>query len=86
MTLDIVAHPITVQPMDVDYIACKVPTFSFGRLENSDSRLGMEMQPTGEAVCFGVTLYGAFSKVRRSGRPCSCESSGCSSMWATSSL
>eukprot|EP00438_Fugacium_kawagutii_P016912 Skav236269 [mRNA] locus=scaffold2289:47277:70286:+ [translate_table: standard] len=29
--------------------ACKVPMFSFGRLKNSDPRLGVEMSSTGEA-------------------------------------
>merc|ERR1712151_954970 len=37
-------QPVVVQPVDMDYMACKVPMFSFGRLKNSDPRLGVEMQ------------------------------------------
>merc|ERR1719356_1385808 len=55
-------RPVTVQPIDMDYIAAKVPTFSFGRLKNSDPRLGVEMQSTGEVACFGVNQYEAFLK------------------------
>merc|ERR1712046_67985 len=53
---------VAVQPIDMDYIACKVPTFSFGRLKNSDPRLGVEMQSTGEVACFGLHPYEAFLK------------------------
>jgi carbamoylphosphate synthase large subunit len=60
--LGITARPISVQPMDIGYIACKVPVFSFGRLKNSDPRLGVEMQSTGEVACFGVNQYEAFLK------------------------
>jgi len=52
----------TIQPIDMDYVACKVPMFSFGRLKNSDPRLGVEMQSTGEVACFGVNHYEAFLK------------------------
>merc|ERR1719463_970062 len=55
-------RPVTVQPIDMDYIAAKGPTFSFGRLKNSDPRLGVEMQSTGEVACFGVNQYEAFLK------------------------
>merc|ERR1719277_2879110 len=51
-----------VQPIDMDYICCKVPIFSFGRLKNSDPHLGVEMQSTGEVACFGVNQYEAFLK------------------------
>merc|ERR1712110_815258 len=60
--LGIATHGVTVQPIDMEYIACKVPTFSFGRLKNSDPRLGVEMQSTGEVACFGVNQYEAFLK------------------------
>merc|ERR1719436_492341 len=56
------SRPITIQPIDMDYIACKVPVFSFGRLKNSDPRLGVEMQSTGEVACFGINQYEAFLK------------------------
>lgn len=55
-------YPAIIQPMDIDYVACKVPMFSFGRLKNSDPRLGVEMSSTGEVACFGVNAYEAFLK------------------------
>jgi len=54
--------PVTIQPIDMDCIAAKVPVFSFARLKNSDPRLGVEMQSTGEVACFGVNKYEAFLK------------------------
>merc|ERR1712176_1468162 len=57
-----VAPSTRLRPIDVDYVACKVPTFSFQRLKNSDPRLGVEMQSTGEVACFGVNQYEAFLK------------------------
>merc|ERR1711920_753680 len=56
------AHTVTIQPIDMDYICCKVPIFSFGRLKNSDPHLGVEMQSTGEVACFGVHHTEAFLK------------------------
>merc|ERR1719188_1590640 len=53
---------VTIQPIDMDCIAAKVPVFSFGRLKNSDPRLGVEMQSTGEVACFGVNQHDAFLK------------------------
>jgi carbamoyl-phosphate synthase large subunit len=55
-------HPKPVQPIDMEYVACKAPVFSFGRLKNSDPRLGVEMQSTGEVACFGMNKYEAFLK------------------------
>merc|ERR1719238_1492525 len=52
----------TIQPIDMEYVASKVSTFSFGRLKNSDPRLGVEMQSTGEVACFGKNQYEAFLK------------------------
>lgn len=52
----------TIQPIDLEYIACKVPMFSFARLKNSDPRLGVEMASTGEVACFGVNAYEAYLK------------------------
>ena len=40
----------------------KVPQFSFMQLEGADIRLGVEMQSTGEAACFGNSFYDALSK------------------------
>jgi len=55
-------RPVAIQPIDMDYVASKVSMFSFGRLKNSDPRLGVEMQSTGEVACFGVNHYEAFLK------------------------
>merc|ERR1711990_478536 len=52
----------TIQPIDMEYVASKVSTFSFGRLKNSDPRLGVEMQSTGEVACFGKNQHEAFLK------------------------
>jgi len=60
--LGIPQRPATIQPTDVDCVAAKVPVFSFGRLKNSDPRLGVEMQSTGEVACFGANQYEAFLK------------------------
>jgi len=60
--LGISVRPVTIQPIDMEYVASKVPTFSFGRLKNSDPRLGVEMQSTGEVACFGNDQYEAFLK------------------------
>jgi len=40
----------------------KVPQFSFMQLEGADIVLGVEMQSTGEAACFGSSFYDALSK------------------------
>jgi carbamoyl-phosphate synthase small subunit len=53
---------VTIQPIDMEYVASKVSMFSFGRLKNSDPRLGVEMQSTGEVACFGRNQYEAFLK------------------------
>merc|ERR1712048_1008429 len=58
---------VTIQPTEMDYICTKVPVFSFGRLKNSDPRLGVEMQSTGEVACFGVNQYDAFLKAMIAG-------------------
>jgi carbamoyl-phosphate synthase large subunit len=60
--LGIPQRPVAIQPIDMDIVACKVPTFSFARLKGSDPRLGVEMQSTGEVACFGVNQYDAFLK------------------------
>jgi carbamoyl-phosphate synthase large subunit len=40
----------------------KVPQFSFMQLEGADIVLGVEMQSTGEAACFGSSFHDALSK------------------------
>merc|ERR1712048_475583 len=53
---------VTIQPTEMECICTKVPMFSFGRLKNSDPRLGVEMQSTGEVACFGFNQHDAFLK------------------------
>lgn len=45
--------PSRVHLLDFDFIACKVPMFSFLRLSGADPKTGVEMQSTGEVACFG---------------------------------
>ena len=40
----------------------KVPQFSFMQLQGADITLGVEMQSTGEAACFGNSFYDALAK------------------------
>ncbi|KAJ3154205.1 hypothetical protein HDU86_004749 [Geranomyces michiganensis] len=51
-------------PMEVrkDYVAIKVPQFSFSRLAGADPILGVEMASTGEVACFGRDKYEAYMK------------------------
>jgi len=51
-----------IQPIDMNHVSCKVPMFSFARLKNSDPRLGVEMQSTGEVASFGFNQHEAFLK------------------------
>merc|ERR1719456_1878236 len=60
--LGVPQRPVPIQPIDMEIVAAKVPTFSFSRLKGSDPRLGVEMQSTGEVACFGVNQYDAFLK------------------------
>jgi len=55
-------RPMDVQMLDMDFVAVKCPVFSFSRLKNSDPRLGVEMQSTGEVACFGRNHHEAFLK------------------------
>jgi len=54
--------PRNVHVLDFDFIACKVPMFSFLRLSGADPRTGVEMQSTGEVACFGRDAHEAFLK------------------------
>jgi carbamoyl-phosphate synthase/aspartate carbamoyltransferase len=50
-------------PLDkIDYVAVKVPQFSFSRLAGADPILGVEMASTGEVACFGKNKYEAYIK------------------------
>ena len=46
----------------VNQYGIKVPQFSFMQLEGADMILGVEMQSTGEAACFGISFYDALAK------------------------
>jgi len=48
-----VRKPISNRALDLDYVAVKVPQFSFPRLVGADPILGVEMASTGEVGCFG---------------------------------
>lgn len=58
-------HPVSFQISTLLVVkACKVPMFSFGRLKNSDPRLGVEMSSTGEArLMLKGGVQGAFSSL-----------------------
>ena len=44
------------------WVGVKVPQFSFNRLDNADTKLGVEMRSTGEVACFGENKYEAYLK------------------------
>ncbi|MEE8178920.1 MAG: ATP-grasp domain-containing protein, partial [Nitrosopumilaceae archaeon] len=46
----------------INQYGIKVPQFSFMQLEGADMVLGVEMQSTGEAACFGNSFYDALAK------------------------
>ncbi len=46
----------------INNFGIKVPQFSFMQLDGADIALGVEMQSTGEAACFGTSFYDALSK------------------------
>lgn len=48
-----IRDPVENRFMDLDYVAAKVPQFSFPRLVGADPILGVEMASTGEVGCFG---------------------------------
>ena len=58
--------PLSPVPADrwhqIHRFGIKVPQFSFMQLEGADISLGVEMQSTGEAACFGTSFYDALSK------------------------
>jgi carbamoyl-phosphate synthase large subunit len=45
--------------LGLDYVAAKVPQFSFSRLVGADPMLGVEMASTGEVGCFGDDAHEA---------------------------
>jgi carbamoyl-phosphate synthase/aspartate carbamoyltransferase len=58
--LPLVEYPPVNIP--AEYVAVKVPQFSFSRLSGADPVLGVEMASTGEVACFGRTKYEAYIK------------------------
>ncbi|KAL2316251.1 Protein ura1 [Schizosaccharomyces pombe] len=61
----IMGNPIQPYPdvdLPRDYVAVKVPQFSFSRLSGADPVLGVEMASTGEVACFGHNKFEAYLK------------------------
>jgi carbamoyl-phosphate synthase large subunit len=55
-----VPKPIDLMAIKRDYLATKVPQFSWTRLAGADPFLGVEMASTGEIACFGKDLIEAY--------------------------
>ncbi|ODV85084.1 hypothetical protein CANARDRAFT_28799 [[Candida] arabinofermentans NRRL YB-2248] len=55
-----VPAPVNLMEKKYDYVATKVPQFSFTRLAGADPFLGVEMSSTGEVACFGKDLIDAY--------------------------
>ncbi len=62
----VLGKPLPKLPKDMwrktNSYGIKVPQFSFMQLEGADIILGVEMQSTGEAACFGDSFYDALAK------------------------
>ncbi|KAJ2905054.1 carbamoyl-phosphate synthase [Zalerion maritima] len=55
-----VPKPTDLMAIKRDYLATKVPQFSWTRLPGADPFLGVEMASTGEIACFGKNLTEAY--------------------------
>lgn len=55
-----VPEPVDLMQEQRDYVAVKVPQFSWTRLAGADPFLGVEMSSTGEMACFGKDLVEAY--------------------------
>ncbi|KAL8842393.1 MAG: hypothetical protein Q9170_000521 [Blastenia crenularia] len=55
-----VPGPVDLMAQKRDYLATKVPQFSWTRLAGADPFLGVEMSSTGEMACFGKDLIEAY--------------------------
>jgi len=55
-----VPDPTDLMAVQRDYLATKVPQFSWTRLAGADPFLGVEMASTGEIACFGKNLVEAY--------------------------
>jgi carbamoyl-phosphate synthase/aspartate carbamoyltransferase len=56
----------SLPPIHSNQIGIKVPIFSFNRLQDADSKLGVEMMSTGEVAGFGENEYIAYLKALQS--------------------
>ena len=50
------------RPPDAEYVACKLPVFSWSKLHGVDTALGPEMKSTGEVMGIGPTYAAALAK------------------------
>lgn len=55
-----VPEPVDLMQVKRDYVAIKVPQFSWTRLAGADPYLGVEMASTGEVACFGKDVQEAY--------------------------
>lgn len=55
-----VPEPVDLMTEKRDYVAVKVPQFSWTRLAGADPYLGVEMSSTGEMACFGKDVIEAY--------------------------
>lgn len=55
-----VPEPTDLMSVKRDYVATKVPQFSWTRLAGADPYVGVEMASTGEMACFGKDLVEAY--------------------------
>lgn len=55
-----VPEPVDLMKVKRDYVAIKVPQFSWTRLAGADPYLGVEMASTGEVACFGTDVREAY--------------------------
>ncbi|KAK9447292.1 uncharacterized protein V1518DRAFT_421853 [Limtongia smithiae] len=62
MGMPVQAYPSSPELARKNYVAVKVPQFSFSRLSGADPVLGVEMASTGEVAAFGHDKYEAYLK------------------------
>lgn len=53
---------INYETLELDYVAVKVPQFSYSRLKGSNPVANVEMASTGEVACIGEDLYDAYMR------------------------
>ena len=52
--------PMTYETLELDYVAVKVPQFSYHRLKGANPVANVEMASTGEVACLGENLHEAY--------------------------